>query len=535
MAVATKEVAVNAQEGEGICVRSNGDFAKGWQKCGLLDFCDLVMGQSPPSATYNTQNKGLPFYQGKSEFGLLYPTPEKSCSAPNKIAEQGDILLSVRAPVGPTNLAPHKCCIGRGLSAIRPLGSIEKKFILFLFRSLEHELSKEGSGTTFKAITKDFLVNLEVNLPPFNEQKRIVSKLEELLSELDKGIESFKTAREQLTVYRQAVLKHAFEGKLTEEWRKKHADELESAETLLEKIKVEREQRYRQQLDDWKQAVKAWEAGGKAGKKPTKPAKPKELQPLTEAESTKLPALPKEWKWVTIPWILSLEKKGMTTGPFGTLLKKANHEASGIPVLGIENIGEGKFLKGNKIFVTEEKARELEAFRVDGKDIIISRSGTVGEICIVPTGLGHALISTNLIRVSLNGTAMDSAYFVYLFLGGGSVKDQVKELCKGSTREFLNQSILSSIYFPIPPIIEQHQIIQEIESRLSVAEKLEQDIEYGLKQAEALRQSLLKKAFEGRLVPQEPNDEPASVLLERIKTEKAKLKKNARKEKKVAV
>ena len=130
---------------------------------------------------------------------------------------------------------------------------------------------------------------------------------------------------------------------------------------------------------------------------------------------------------------------------------------------------------------------------------------------------------------------MDSAYFVYLFLGGGSVKDQVKELCKGSTREFLNQSVLSSIYFPIPPIIEQHQIIQEIESRLSVAEKLEQDIEDGLKQAEALRQSLLKKAFEGWLVPQDPNDEPASVLLERIKKEKIKRKKKARKEKKVAV
>ena len=407
------------------------------------------------------------------------------------------------------------------------------KFLYHLFHSLR--LNQFDRSTAIPGLNRDDAYDLDISLPPFNEQKRIVSKLEELLSELDKGIESFKTAREQLTVYRQAVLKHAFGGKLTEEWRKKDASAVDSTETLMEKIKTEREQRYRQQLDDWKRAVKAWEASGKDGKKPKNPSKPKVLPPLTEEELSELPELPKEWSWVKIPWILSLEKKGMTTGPFGTLLKKANHKASGIPVLGIENIGEGKFLKGNKIFVTEEKARELEPFRVDGKDIIISRSGTVGEICLVPTGLGHTLISTNLLRVSLNGNAVNSAYFVYLFLGGGSVKDQVKELCKGSTREFLNQSILSSIYFPIPPIIEQHQIVQEIESRLSVVEKLEQEIEDGLKQSEALRQSLLKKAFEGRLVPQDSNDEPASVLLERIKTEKAKRKKKNRKEKKVAV
>jgi len=94
MGVAIKEVSVNAQGHEGIYTRSNGNLPKGWQKCTLPDFCDLIMGQSPPSSTYNTQNTGLPFYQGKSEFDFIYPTPKKYCSVPNKIAEQGDILLS---------------------------------------------------------------------------------------------------------------------------------------------------------------------------------------------------------------------------------------------------------------------------------------------------------------------------------------------------------------------------------------------------------------------------------------------------------
>ena len=147
----------------------------------------------------------------------------------------------------------------------------------------------------------------------------------------------------------------------------------------------------------------------------------------------------------------------------------------------------------------------------------IGRVGTVGEICVVPDLRGKALISTNLIRIFLNLNLINSKYFVYLFQGGGIVKEQVKELCKGSTRNFLNQTILNSIIFPILSLVEQEYIVQKIESRLSVADKLEETIELSLQQAEALRQSILKRAFEGKLVPQYPNDEPAEKLLERIK------------------
>uniref|UniRef100_UPI00333EF80E restriction endonuclease subunit S n=1 Tax=Prochlorothrix hollandica TaxID=1223 RepID=UPI00333EF80E len=157
-------------------------FISGWTKCKLPEFCYLEMGQSPPSNTYNSNGIGLPFYQGKSEFGSLYPTPEKYCSAPNKIAKKGDILLSVRAPVGPTNMSPHEACIGRGLAAIRPLDSVQPKFVLFLFRNLEKQIEGKGTGTTLKAITKDFLTNLELKVPPLAEQHRIVDKIEELFS-----------------------------------------------------------------------------------------------------------------------------------------------------------------------------------------------------------------------------------------------------------------------------------------------------------------------------------------------------------------
>jgi type I restriction enzyme S subunit len=189
----------------------------------------------------------------------------------------------------------------------------------------------------------------------------------------------------------------------------------------------------------------------------------------------------------------------MTTGPFGTMLNKSEHKNEGVPVVGIENIGEGVFKMPNNVFVTKEKAEELKSFRVKENDIIISRSGTVGEICLVPKAMKSSIISSNLIKVSLNQALINLKYFIYLFQGG-RVRQQVFNLCKGSSRAFINQTILSSLDFPYCSIEEQHCIVEEIESRLSIADKLEETITASLQQCETLRQSILKKAFEGKLV-----------------------------------
>lgn len=263
---------------------------------------------------------------------------------------------------------------------------------------------------------------IKVLIPPLDEQFRIVARIEEFFSELDKAVDTLKTTKEQLAVYRQAVLKDAFD----------------NAQAMCERF-----------------------------------------TPIEE--------------------LLVTDRKGMSTGPFDTMLKKHEHKTTGVPMLGIENIDSGKFIDGNKIFVTPEKAAELKSFALKSGDIIISRSGTVGELCVVPPRMEGALLSTNLMRVSLDCQKVLPEYFIYLFQSKGIVLDQVKELCKGSTRIFLNQTILKQIQFPIPNVHKQLQIINTIESRLTFCDNIEKTVDTALAQADAMRQSILKQSFEGTM------------------------------------
>ncbi len=151
---------------------------KRWSVEHLSDIAKVVMGQSPPSSTYNRDKNGLPFFQGKTEFGEISPTVEKYCSQPIKIAEKNDILMSVRAPVGPVNINPSKCCIGRGLSAIR---TKEEKadylYLYFYLKSIEHQLANSGQGSTFKAINKSQIEGIDVPLPNRIETQKKIAQI----------------------------------------------------------------------------------------------------------------------------------------------------------------------------------------------------------------------------------------------------------------------------------------------------------------------------------------------------------------------
>jgi type I restriction enzyme S subunit len=219
--------------------------------------------------------------------------------------------------------------------------------------------------------------------------------------------------------------------------------------------------------------------------------------------------------------LLAVTRAGMKTGPFGSLLKKHEHRTAGVPVVGIENISQMRFVPGTKVFITFDKASQLSEYALFPGDIVISRSGTVGEVCIIPEGLGQARMSTNVMRIVLATHGMLASFFCMLFNGSPFVLNQISELCSGSTRDFLNQTILSSIVFPLPPLSEQYRIVAEVERRLSVVAELEATVAANLVRAGRLRQAVLKRAFEGRLVPQDPSDEPAEALLAGIRATRA--------------
>ena len=148
------------------------------QSVSLGEVATVISGQSPPGESYNEDGVGLPFFQGKADFTEIYPIARKWCTAPRKIAESGDILMSVRAPVGPTNIARERCCIGRGLAAIRPDESVAlRDFVHWVLRSLEPDLSAKGQGSTFTAIGKRDILSLKIPLHPIYEQRRIVGVL----------------------------------------------------------------------------------------------------------------------------------------------------------------------------------------------------------------------------------------------------------------------------------------------------------------------------------------------------------------------
>ena len=195
------------------------ELPKGWRwvRLGDKNIAKIIMGQSPPSTTYNQDRIGLPFYQGKTDFGDLYPSPRIWCSIPNKIAESGDILISVRAPVGPVNMCREKSCIGRGLAAIRPTNQIDNFFLFYYFKYIEGTWT--GRGSTFGAIKKRELENLQIPLPSLPEQKRIVARIEALFSKIDEIKRLRKEANDLAKTLLQSALHEVFSKADEKGWR----------------------------------------------------------------------------------------------------------------------------------------------------------------------------------------------------------------------------------------------------------------------------------------------------------------------------
>lgn len=505
-----------------------------WTECSLGDLLTLKNGFAFKSSKYIAE--GIPVIRIGDINDWIVDESQAKCIAEDKeydgyIVEKGDILIAMSgATTGKFGIyeSDRKAYQNQRVGNLKPSSNtlIDKRYIFNLLYSLKFQIEKDAYGGAQPNISAGKIHALKTLLAPLPEQRAIVAKIEELFSSLDQGIADLHKAQDQLKIYRQAVLKKAFEGELTKEWREQQTD-LPTADELLEQIKKVRQEYYEQQLDDWKQAVKAWEENGKEGKKPGKPKTIKALPALTKDELDNLPALNKFWKWSTIDNIAGHEVSSLKAGPFGSSLKKSFYTETGYKIYGQEQVISGDSTIGN-YYVNEEKFQSLINCAIAPFDILISLVGTVGKVLVLPEDCEKGIINPRLVKVTLNNF-YEPVFFKYYF-ESSFLKSLYKLKNHGTTMDVLNLGSIKELPYPICSLKEQHQIVQEIESRLSVCDNIEQSISESLDKAQALRQSILKKAFEGTLLTpaeiekckQAPDYEPANVLLEKIKNEKKK-------------
>lgn len=376
----------------------------------LQDCATIIAGQSPESKYYNSTGEGIPFFQGKADFGELYPKVRVYCSSPTKIAQYNDILLSVRAPVGPTNLSPGTVCIGRGLAAIRPDDSLDLKYLLYYFRYFETQLSAKGTGTTFKAINQKLIKNLEIPIPPLNEQSRIVAHIEELFSKLDKAVDTLKTTKEQLAVYRQAVLKDAFS-----DFEKK--DSIRNLTTVV--------------------------TSGSRG------------------------------------WAKYYSENGALFVRIGNL----THSGIDIDFSDIQHITPPDNVEGIRT-------------RLQPNDVLVSITADLGSIGFVSKKGEEAYINQHIALVRFQNSAQGRFMAWYLRSEYGQ-KDLLKNK-RGGGKLGLGLDDIRDTPVPIVDDITAKEIVDKVEEQLSVCNSIEKTVDTALTQADAMRQSILKQAFEGK-------------------------------------
>ena len=394
-----------------------------------------------------------------------------------------------------------------------PFSGVENKWIFHFLKLVD--LATLAHATNMPSLPLSRAKTIEIPVAPANEQVRTVEKIETLFSELDKGIESLKTARIQLATYRQAVLKHAFEGKLTAQWRSENKDKLETPEQLLARIKQERAALYERQLKEWRADVNKLESCGKQGKKPSKPRKTADSPRLGSGELAKLPPSPEGHAYTHLANLGELGRG------------KSKHRPRNAPELfggPYPFIQTGEIKAAGRIIGDHSQTYSelgLEQSKLwPGGTLCITIAANIAETAF----LGFdSCFPDSVVGFTATNTLVLPEY-VELFIK--SVRTRIEAYAPATAQKNINLTTLENLVVPLCSLQEQQVLVDQLEAVLSVIDAQNGLIDNQLLKSDALRQSILKKTFAGQLVAQDPHDEPASILLNRIKAEKEKTVKN---------
>lgn len=479
----------------------------GWKNVTLKDIAEWGSGGTPKSTVSQYYGGEIPWLTiGDLNDGYVTNSNNtitedglKNSSA--RLIDPGNVLVAMYGSIGKLGINRVPLTTNQAIAFTQKLHSfVHNRYLFFYLLHIRLALYKLGKGGTQRNISQTVLKKVGFPLAPLPEQRAIVAKIEQLFSDLDNGIANLKKVQKQLKIYRQAVLKKAFEGELVSteaELARAEGRDYEPADVLLARILEERREK--------------WNGKGKY-KEPVAP------------DTSGLPELPEGWGWTTgdaIFWFVTSGSRGWAkyysdSGPIFLRIGNLDHDSTAIDLSNIQRVQPPAGAEGNRTCI------------IVG-DILISITADIGMIALVPEDIEEAYINQH-VALARPVSTISPSYLAWFLSSQEGGQKQFLKLQRGATKMGLGLDDIRAVNVPLPPLPEQRRIVTELERRLSLCDKMEATITEALQKSEALRQSVLKRAFEGKLLNEKeleearnaPDWEPADKLLERINAEKEK-------------
>ena len=482
------------------------ELPNGWMQIALGDALQIQKGKKPIGLGSKGENRLVPYINISA-----FETKQVEEYAPEQnvpCCQPSDTLLvwdGARAGLAGRGIGGF---IGSTLARLTSDLLVEPSFLYYFVHSNYGYLNTRTKGVGIPHIDPVVLAKIPFSLPPSSEQTRIVAKLEELLSDLDAGVAELKAAQKKLKQYRQSLLKAAVEGALTAEWRANNKPS-ETGAQLLERILTERRARW-----ETKQLAKFKEQG----KTPPKDWQKKYPEPV-QTDTTDLPELPEGWVWASLDMLGEIAS-GVAKGS----KRDAAVPVREVPYLRVANVQRGFFdLSEIKTILATE--RDITDLTLQAGDVLFNEGGDRDK-------LGRGWVWRNEVETCIH---QNHVFRMRPFLaealpelishhGNTFGKTWFQSAGKQTTNlASINMTRLRMFPVPLGPADEQRELLNQLDAQIEQLDHQEKAVELALKQSTAQRQNILRAAFSGQLVPQDPNDEPASVLLERIRAERAAL------------
>lgn len=482
--------------------RSFGSLPNGWIRTSVSEVFDVVGGGTPSTSIPEYWKGDIDWITSADidEVGRITPrrkiSPEAIKNSATNLVPSGTIIVVTRVGLGKVAVVPSPLCFSQDSQALlRGSTNLNPHFAAYQLRQSVRVFKHIGRGTTINGVTKRQLLGLDFLIAPAPEQERIVNEIEKEFTRLDAAVAALKRILANLKRYRASVLKAACEGRLvpTEaELARAEDRDYEPADRLLARILKERRAK--------------WEGQSATARKR------KYIEPLP-ADTSSLPDLPEGWTWASVEQ-LGMVQLGRQRSPKN---RSKDHPVQYLRAANITEAG----LDLSDVYDMEFSPEEQERYRLRNGDLVLSEaSGSadqVGKPAVWRDQLPTCCFQNTVIRLRpvLNLSNYLVVCFKSYYASGVFAK-----VAGGVGINHLSAERFSRVVVPLAPIDEQHRIVTEVERRLSVVEELDSTVTAALRRAQRLRQSVLKRAFEGKLVPQGPGDEPASALLERIRAER---------------